>query len=160
MLLSGPEPQRTIFESLMTKELKKFQGKVLLVRGLPGDKATDAVAIAGKTNITAVNHLSANSLNDALLQSEWVICRSGYTTIMDLIKLGHKAVLVPTPGQTEQEYLAFYFNAKKIFFAALQKDFLLDDVLKSAAAFSFDSSTWQTDEYKTVISNFIDSLHY
>jgi uncharacterized protein (TIGR00661 family) len=158
VLVSGPEPQRTIFESLMTKELKTFQGKALLVRGLPEYKEIDAAAVTGENNITTVNHLTAKALNDAVLQSEWVICRSGYTTIMDLIKLDHKAILIPTPGQTEQEYLAAFLNSKKIFFTALQQDFALGNVLKNAAVFSSEKCNWQMGGYKKIISDLIVSL--
>jgi uncharacterized protein (TIGR00661 family) len=119
VLLSGPEPQRTILENLMIKELKVFRGNVLLVRGLPGNAENNNLHEI-KNQITVADHLPATALNIALLQSSMVICRSGYTTIMDLVKLQQKAILVPTPSQREQEYLATYLTEKKIFLVCLK----------------------------------------
>ena len=65
-----------------------------------------------KNNLTIVSHLSSKELNKAILQSRFIISRSGYSTIMDLHKLGKNAILIPTPGQTEQEYLANYLAKK------------------------------------------------
>ena len=159
VLISGPEPQRTIFESLIAKELKGFSGKVLVVRGLPGTLENDSTILAEPDKITIVNHLCAVALNDVIQQSECIISRSGYTTIMDLVKLGQKAILIPTPGQTEQEYLAAYLTAKKIFFSVQQKDFLLHDVLQKAAVFPFLSMDLHTDEYKKTVRKLIGSLN-
>ena len=55
-----------------------------------------------------------------ILSAKYIICRSGYSTLMDLMALGRKALLVPTPGQTEQEYLANYLGQQKIFQYCLQ----------------------------------------
>ncbi len=122
ILLSGPEPQRSIFEKLLQEELKTFTGTVLLVRGLPEAAENNSVADASN-KISVVNHLAATDLNKVIQQAKLVICRSGYTTIMDLVKLQQKAVLVPTPGQTEQEYLAKYLMEKKIIFCNAAKQF-------------------------------------
>ena len=54
-------------------------------------------------NITIKSHLRADELNNAIAESDLIICRSGYSTIMDLIKMQKKAIFIPTPGQTEQE---------------------------------------------------------
>jgi UDP-N-acetylglucosamine:LPS N-acetylglucosamine transferase len=75
----------------------------LLILGIP-DKTIHEV----QCNLTIINHLPDEELADSLEQAELVICRSGYSTIMDLEILNVRALLVPTPGQTEQEYLAEY----------------------------------------------------
>ena len=73
------------------------------------------------------NHPDAKTVEPAaILQSEMIISRCGYTTVMDLVKLFKKAILIPTPGQTEQEYLAKYVMEKKIFYTAEQKNFHKD----------------------------------
>jgi len=113
-LLSGPEPSRTIFEKILLKELKDYNGKVLFIRGLPGDHN---LIKSNNPRIKIINHLAADELNLAMEESELVICRSGYTTIMDLVKLQKKAILIPTPGQTEQEYLAAHLLKQKMFFS-------------------------------------------
>ncbi|MGG9964030.1 glycosyltransferase [Ferruginibacter sp. SUN106] len=154
VLLSGPEPQRTILETTLLNQLKKISGRVLVVRGLPGDEPV----INNGDTITIVNHLTATELNNAVMQADWIICRSGYTTIMDLVKLGKKAILIPTPGQTEQEYLAAYLMQKKIFFSVLQKDFVLADALQNAEQFSFTNILPYEETYKKAIEEMAANL--
>ncbi len=132
-LLSGPEPQRSLLEQQCVEELKQFQGKALLVRGLPGD--TSALSVSN--NIKVEQHLNAAELQAAIEESTLVICRSGYTTLMDLMKLKQKAVLIPTPGQTEQEYLAAYMQASNYFPYLLQKDFSLKEAFHLSQQFSY-----------------------
>ena len=60
-------------------------------------------------------------LNDLMNASEFIIARSGYSTIMDLVTLERNAILVPTPGQTEQEYLAHYMHENKWMYSAFRK---------------------------------------
>ena len=101
-ILSGPEPQRTLIEEILLKELKNFEGSVLLVRG----KIEPTQRIIEEGNIRIQNYMTTKELEQAINESDLVICRSGYTTLMDLAKLGKKAFFIPTPGQFEQEYLA------------------------------------------------------
>ncbi|MDV7186500.1 glycosyltransferase [Lutibacter sp. TH_r2] len=101
VVLSGIEPQRSLLEKKLLKELKNTSKKVMFVRG----KLTSEVLHASK-NIEVVNFLTSEELNSILNKSELVIARSGYSTIMDLAVLGKKAFFIPTPDQNEQEYLA------------------------------------------------------
>ncbi|MEO6550799.1 MAG: glycosyltransferase [Ferruginibacter sp.] len=160
IIISGPEPQRTLFETILLKQLKSHTGKTLLVRGLPGGH-TNGSTIFGTDSgnkIMMKDHLSSQELNDAILQAEMVISRSGYTTLMDLIKLGQKAILVPTPGQTEQEYLATHSMRKNLFYAVNQEDFILAKVLEEAAVFPFTSNIPEMEQYKKNIGNFVQLL--
>ena len=117
-IVSGPEPQRSLFENLLTKQLISSQKNALLVSGKPEEKRNHS---EGK--LTVVSHLNAMELNQAMANAELVICRPGYSTIMDLASLEKKAVFIPTPGQTEQLYLAKYFYQKKSAFAMHQNEF-------------------------------------
>ncbi len=153
--LSGPEPQRTILEDIILSQCEQIKGKFLLVRGLPGASNKPFLK---KENLTVVNHLSAAELNIALAQSEIVIARSGYTTIMDLAKLNKKAILIPTPGQTEQNYLAQYLMEKKYFYCVPQKNFLLKDVLEKAEKFNFVLMPSPEEKYSDIVSEFVASL--
>ena len=103
-ILSGLEPQRSIFERAILERYANTSEKVLLVRG----KVAEAQTKISRNNITIVASLSDQALLDAMEQATTIIARSGYSTIMDLAVLGllHKAELYPTPGQSEQEYLA------------------------------------------------------
>lgn len=99
-VFSGPEPQRTLLEQLLADRLPQIPGRHLMVRGLPGD--TPEVQ---RENLTMVPHLSADELAVQMRSAELIVSRSGYTTLMDLVALGRTALIVPTPGQAEQEYL-------------------------------------------------------
>lgn len=126
IVLSGPEPQRTIFENKIINQLKFINDSVLLVRGLPDEKQP---LKALPQNVTWYDHLHAEALSVAMQQSEIVLSRSGYSTIMDLIAIDQQAVLVPTPGQTEQGYLAKYLSEKGLFKSMTQDELDLKKVL-------------------------------
>lgn len=105
VLVSGPEPQRSSFEALMISRFYESAYRTLIVRGLPGmENSADPIKHNG--NITMVEHLDAASLYGVMKQGCVVVCRGGYSTLMDLAYTGNKVICIPTPGQTEQEYLA------------------------------------------------------
>lgn len=113
-ILSGPEPQRSLFEKQIIQRYFDADERCLIVRGLPdGSNAMEFLS----ANLAIVSHLDTSSLAYYLQNSQKIICRSGYSSIMDLEALSclHKAELHPTPGQTEQEYLAKYLR-RKLFF--------------------------------------------
>ncbi|MCL2260036.1 MAG: hypothetical protein FWC15_01620 [Fibromonadales bacterium] len=99
-LISGPEPHRSFFEEYAIKYLTEHSGAHCLVRGLPGEVEVPSLPFP------IFNHLPADELSEKILASRTVLCRSGYSTVMDLHLLKAKAIFVPTPGQTEQIYLA------------------------------------------------------
>lgn len=107
VLLSGPEPQRSLLEEKLLVELKNFSGKTLFVRGVLEKKQT----ITQKEHIRIYNFMHGQELEESINASALVLSRSGYTTIMDLAKLEKKAFFIPTPGQMEQEYLAKRLDA-------------------------------------------------
>lgn len=137
VLISGPEPQRTIFEKTLVQQLSNFKGSILFLRGLPGTETISQPQSNLTQNIIFKNHVNAAELSIAIQQSKIVVCRSGYTTIMDLVKLKQVAILVPTPGQAEQEYLADYLMKKGIFYSVRQEDFTLEDSISKARVFSY-----------------------
>jgi uncharacterized protein (TIGR00661 family) len=134
IILSGPEPQRTILEEKITGELKQFTGTATVVRGLPGS----VTSIDSTERIKYFDHLPAEELNKEMLSAEYVISRSGYSTVMDIIALQKKCILIPTPGQTEQEYLAKELLAKKIAFTVSQDKFSMIQSIHAAADFSYE----------------------
>lgn len=101
-IFSGPEPQRTHFEDIVMKQLAQSPGDFAIVRGRPD--IDDPIRKEG--NLTIFPYLKRAALSNLLAQTDLVIARSGYTTLMDLANTGHKAILCPTPGQYEQIYLA------------------------------------------------------
>ena len=129
-ILSGPEPQRSIFEKKIRQqlsELRASEAQYLLVRGTQkhtnGDDETTL-------NLEIHDVLTSHLLNKKIMESEVVFCRSGYSSVMDLVKLQKEAILIPTPGQTEQEYLALKLKHQKQFFSQKQDDFDLKTALK------------------------------
>lgn len=154
VLISGPEPQRSVFESSLLKELEAFPGNCLFIRGLPGSSET--LTGYGK-NISIHNHLNSQELSLAMASADMIICRSGYTTIMDLALLGKKAILVPTPGQTEQEYLALTLQQKGWFASISQKNLTLYAIQETIQHFPFTAGHFSfTEKYKEAIEELVN----
>ena len=126
--LSGPEPQRTIFESMIIEQLKEMRCKSLVVRGIP--EKNQHIRISD--SLSVVSFLESEALNKAMQASEIILARPGYSTLMDLAVLGKQAILVPTPGQTEQEYLAGELRKKDEFYVHGQEHFVLEDAIAQA----------------------------
>ncbi|WP_367392879.1 glycosyltransferase [Lewinella sp. LCG006] len=114
-LLSGPEPQRSYLEEELITCLKALDVPALLVRGVPG--STQPTSITAKLSI--VDWLLGDQLAATIAQAEQLVCRSGYSTLLDAYHWQKPLLLVPTPGQTEQEYLARYWASRG--WAELQK---------------------------------------
>jgi UDP-N-acetylglucosamine transferase subunit ALG13 len=154
-LISGPEPQRSKFEKIILDQIHELPIRALVVSGEPGNLYDRMIS----STVRQVNHLDSSSLNEALLQSKLVLCRSGYSSVMDLIKLRKKAILVPTPGQTEQEYLAKELMEKKYFLSVAQEDLQIREALKDAYSYPFclpDPASMNL--YRNVLHDFVESL--
>ncbi len=118
VILSGPEPQRGILREKLVRFLEQTEPPTVILEGKPGISSEPVRS----GNFISYNHLPANEMRDVITGSEHIISRSGYTTVMELISLNCTALLIPTPGQTEQEYLAEYLSAKGWFTALKQKN--------------------------------------
>ena len=127
-LVSGPEPQRSIFEKKLIKGLIKLQARALLLRGISSGCNIKHVS----KFLTVVDHLPATELCAVLKKKPIVICRGGYSTLMDLWYTGNKIICMPTPGQTEQEYLATTYAARGAVVIADENDELDNNLLKKA----------------------------
>lgn len=152
VLISGPEPQRTRFESLVLEQLKGCDGKVTAVVGTP-DKQFDRT----EGNLRVVSHLNAEELQKEIAAAKLIVSRSGYSTIMDLAAMGKKAVFVPTPGQTEQEYLARLFDERKQHVALSQREFDLPSAIKKSEEYS-GFQPRKFDAFKPMVDAFVTSL--
>ena len=119
VMLSGPEPQRTILEEKILMQLISVNLQVAMVRGVPESEETYVL----DNRIHVFSHLESSKLRELMTRSALVICRSGYSSIMDVVTLGKRAIFIPTPGQPEQEYLSYYLMGKKIYFSMNQNDF-------------------------------------
>lgn len=122
IILSGPEPQRTLLETKLIGELKQYKLPTLFIKGIIETEQL----VTKENNITYYNYMNSDEIEMAFNQSNKVLCRSGYTTIMDLAQLGKKAFFIPTPGQYEQEYLAKKFQKEGIAPTSSQDKFKID----------------------------------
>jgi uncharacterized protein (TIGR00661 family) len=128
-IMSGPEPQRTVLEKIVTSQLKKSSFTYLVVQGLP-------FAEPSAIDRNVVPYLVSGELQDAIESCRVVIARSGYSTIMDLAALNKNAILIPTRGQTEQEHLAAKLKGEKKLFSMSQNEFDLDIAMNCVNDFS------------------------
>jgi len=146
VVLSGPEPQRTLLENKLLMELKRYKGMVLFVRGVLLNKAR----IEAPSNFEIKDYLLSKELEKALNQSNVIISRSGYTTVMDLAALGKKAFFIPTPGQLEQEYLAKKLHKNLIAPFAIQDRFTANNLneLKNFSGFEACKTTFDLNFFK------------
>ena len=158
ILLSGPEPQRTIFENILLAQIKNSTLAILFVRGLPGTQHT--VHTLQQSNIVVKNYLPSALVGKAMAQANTVICRSGYSTIMDVIAAQAKAILVPTPGQTEQQYLAKYLLQQGYFYCCPQNNFNVLKAIKNSNSGQFMPPTVNMNDYKQAITNCILQMHF
>lgn len=107
-ILSGPEPQRSQLEKILLEKFKHLNLKTALVRGI-----VETNKIVEKQQQTTVfNFATGKELEQLINQSEAVICRSGYTSVMDMASMQKKVLMIPTPGQDEQIYLAKHLAEK------------------------------------------------
>ncbi|MBF2707020.1 glycosyltransferase family protein [Flavobacterium soyangense] len=126
IILSGPEPQREFLEEKLKKEVLNFGGKTIFIKGIvEKDQKKEQIK-----NVTYYNFMNTRQLEQTFNESEMVLCRSGYTTIMDLVKLEKKAFFIPTPGQFEQEYLAERLEKEGLVPFAKQDDFKLKNIFE------------------------------
>lgn len=151
VVLSGPEPQRTVFEELIVGQLKQTTLRSLVVRGIPEPNTKMKLS----DSLTLISSLTSSELSQAIASSHIVISRPGYSTIMDLSFLGANAIFIPTPQQTEQEYLAQRLKEQKICYSESQSEFSLTRAL---AKFNSYSGFAQVHNNYSVLRQRIDRL--
>lgn len=124
--ISGPEPQRTVLEGIIMNMIPKIKNKKIVIT--LGKSEQDSVPRTND-NVTIFNFLPSEKQNEIMAKSKFIITRSGYSTLMDLAELGKKALLIPTDGQPEQEYLAAYLHETGIFYSRTLKELQLPEDL-------------------------------
>jgi len=156
-LISGPEPQRSLLEKLLITQLQHAPLRALLIRGKPDEPYQENRM---HDSLTIISHLPAMALNQVLQSARVLITRSGYTTIMDLVAINQKAIFIPTPGQTEQEYLAVYLQQQGAFPYCTQSTFQWQAQLDRISDYPLPAAHFplQMDMYKSTISTFVNSL--
>jgi hypothetical protein len=152
-ILSGPEPQRTMLENIILTQVASTGLRYFIVRGI----INGGRPLSG--NVSYADFLPTRSMLNLIMRSKCVVARSGYSTIMDLAKLGKKAIFIPTPGQTEQEYLAARLTKMKIAYSIPQHLFNLEDAWAASIGFSgFPASLTRFDLLEESIMRNLKSL--
>ncbi len=132
VMLSGPEPQRTLLEMKVIKEINGLPLKVCILRGKPGfDKKLQQTE-----RLHIFNHAGDDQIRELIKSSRSIVSRPGYSTIMDLVVMNKRAFFVPTPGQTEQEYLATRMKQLGWFNSGKQQNFDIMYALESMKGFA------------------------
>lgn len=132
VVLSGPEPQRTLLEKNILPQVMMLNVPTVFVRGMVNEKMGQSEI----DNVRIYNYLTSDKLQQVMNQAEIIVSRSGYSTLMDLAVLKKKAVLIPTPGQPEQEYLAAKFMNDRVAYAVDQEKLELEDALELSAEYT------------------------
>jgi uncharacterized protein (TIGR00661 family) len=148
-ILSGPEPQRTLLEEKLLSVFRTSEKKVALVAG----KVSEAKTTSQLGAVTVYNFLETEALETLINESELVISRSGYTTIMDLAVLKKPAFFIPTPGQYEQKYLAKKLKTQGIAPSCKQKNFS-EKKLKKVPLFTWLEGFSAREDYSDLFTLF------
>ncbi|MCX7861845.1 MAG: hypothetical protein N2449_02485 [Bacteroidales bacterium] len=153
-IISGPEPQRSIFAQIVLEQMKKIKLPCVLVLG---DYDKD-FSIHQEQNVTIYSYANTPLLFSLIQSSKFIVARSGYSTIMDLFYLKRTAILVPTPGQTEQEYLASYYKERRIFVIYQQENFDLEKAIQELSVYSMNYQYTQQYLLDEAIKNVLFQL--
>ena len=141
-VVSGPEPQRTLLENLLWKAGNKLNIPFIVIAGTPSKEEPNRI-IAENKNATLYAHLAAPALVREIKRAEYIICRGGYTTLMELIPFEKKLIFIPTPGQTEQLYLGKLWQEKNWALCYAQENFKLNFALEEAKSFHFKQAPFK-----------------
>ncbi|MBN8578538.1 MAG: hypothetical protein J0L66_16465 [Cytophagales bacterium] len=151
-LISGPENQRSEFERILLQQFERMHKPTVIVRGLPNSTQSQF-----RNGVELIDHLPAADLEALIQQAEVVVARSGYSTIMDLYQLQKRnVIMVPTPGQAEQEHLAEEIKRNKLAVVQSQNDFDLQRALEQLpATFGFTGAHFQQQQAKEALTDFL-----
>jgi uncharacterized protein (TIGR00661 family) len=153
--ISGPEPQRGLLEEMVLKQIPGMKGKCWLVRGIPGNGEMPGVP----GNVTVYNHVPAQKMQELMLRCSLLVSRSGYSTLMDALVLGTPIACIPTPGQTEQEYLSKRLAGKQWSASMKQEHFNLAELISKAKGMhELPAATFDQTLLESVISDWVASL--
>lgn len=154
VILSGPEPQRSQLEEKVIRQFNDLTGNFIILRGLPHLQTKEKII----RNTRLLNHATDELFLELINKSKQILCRGGYSTIMDLASLKRTALLVPTPGQTEQEYLAKYLSGKDLFNSVNQDDISIKDLLNNPQPNALDFPESSMEKLEAIIRKQLESL--
>lgn len=149
--ISGPEPQRSIFFEKIMSQVNQLTGKVVIAGGTP-----DIVQTSNNDNVLFYSFLNSPQQEEMMNRAKFIISRSGYTTVMEIVELGKKKVLfLPTPGMSEQVYLADYYEKKGYFHHVSQYRLKLKEAIEQSMEFNGFTPVWTTEQS---VQNFMNVI--
>jgi hypothetical protein len=117
VMISGPEPQRTQLEKILLPQVSRIEGNSVILLGSPNNHNVPVQS----AHCRVITYASTREKEDLMNRAKFIICRSGYTSMMEIAELAKQhALFIPTPGQTEQEYLSWYYEKKGWFHSVSQ----------------------------------------
>lgn len=158
VLISGPEPQRTQLEKILLPQVRDLEGESVVLLGSPQQNPDSTSSGQCSIRTYVSNEEKAALMNRA----RCIICRSGYTTMMEIAELQKRAGLfIPTPGQPEQEYLSSYYQRNGWFFSRSQYLLNLTEDLRIARDYYGFPQMSGTEEnmrrlYKNVLAEYVE----
>jgi len=150
-MVSGPEPHRSIMESKLRDWLQTLPGKHVIFSGNPSGTEEK------HGHVEIHNHADSQTIAEAWKQADLLVCRGGYSTVMDLVCMGKPAILIPTPGQAEQASLSNHLAHCPCFKVIAQSDFHTENLPKPGAELDW-SPPPSPAEYATAKSRMLDWL--
>jgi hypothetical protein len=133
VIISGPEPQRTRLEEILLPQVARLPCSSVVLLGSPrmhGEKMLS-------DRCTVISYASTEEKEQLMNRAKFIICRSGYTSLMEIAELDKKhALFIPTPGQTEQEYLSWYYEKMGWFLSQSQYRLNLQEDIRAARQFT------------------------
>lgn len=158
IILSGPEPKRSHWEQDLLRKLQEASLACTIVRGI---KAAQAPSIQVPDKVVAYNMCNRYEMAALIDSHRYILARSGYTTIMDCIVKRKSACLVPTPGQTEQEYLASHLQGKSPFLFRSESTIDLSEIIrKLSARYNHDMHPFDAEAQKAFILHRLQCISY
>ncbi len=148
--ISGREPNRTLLEERLKSQLQYLNGKIVFVKGKPEESERYV-----ENDVEYISYAGSGLRDELMNRAKFIIARAGYSTIMDIVELDKKALLIPTPGQTEQEYLAKYLDEKKYFCGRKEDDIDLKFDIPKALEYSSFKKPWGTEQSVSNVLNII-----
>lgn len=156
MVLSGPEPARTNLEKLLLDQTKDLEISMVLVRGSNLSRPETFESFRGDVFDLCIGA----QLNEIICRSSKILCRSGYSSIMDLQKIGKNGILIPTPGQTEQEYLADHLKNSGIIYSCKQKDFSIKHALNQSNNYEGFPLSKKSHHLEDAVDEFLAKINH
>jgi hypothetical protein len=145
-IVSGPEPQRTLFENALWMQGNTSEMKFAVVAGRPSGNNEPIIS----SNGTLYPHANGVQLAALIESAEYILFRGGYTSLMELIPFQKKLIIIPTPGQTEQEYLATWWETNGWAVSFSQDNFTIKEALQKAASIEFTQPSFQSFSIETL----------